>query len=281
MSRCRNIPALSARMLLTGVLLLPFCAHAQAPAPAPVAAQRAEPVAAPQPAATDPAELFTSALRDRIGLPLTQSELVVDGLRLRSQEAVTRLYLLRSFVPAWIDADGRAIQAAGQFVDALRELHTEGLDPAYYRPDEIAARLDAIADGKGSLDQLVDLDMLLSDTWLTLAGHLLRGRIDPEVLYGQWLASPRERDLVSLLDTALASGDPLAALQELEPAHPGYAQLRDALARLRTIDLASEPGRVASGFALRLGDEDERVPSIDHRSRNRQNHSGSRDRSAP
>ncbi len=246
MSTARTVTALFARLLLAALLALPTLAVGQA---------------------TDPAELFTAALRDRVGLPLTQGELDVGGLRLKSQEEVTRLYLLRAFVPAWIDADGRAVDAAGQFVDALRELHTEGLEPAYYRPDEIAARLDAIADGNGSLDQLVDLDLLLSDTWLTLAGHLLRGRVDPERLYGQWLASPRERDLVSLLDTALASGDPVAVLGELEPAYPAYARLRAALAQLRTIDPASEPPRVASGFALRLGDEDERVPSIRRRLR--------------
>ena len=217
--------------------------------------------------ATDPAELFTAALRDRVGLPLTQGELDVDGLSLRSQDEVTKLYLLRSFVPAWIDANGRAIEAAGRFVAYLRDVSAEGLVPEQYRPDELGRRLDAVADGRGSLDQLVDLDLLLSDTWLTLAGHLLRGRVDPEKLYGQWLATPRERDLVSLLDTALASGDLVAVLGELEPAYPNYALLRDALARLRTIDPASEPPRVGTGFALRLGDEDERVPSIRRRLR--------------
>ena len=217
--------------------------------------------------ATDPAELFTAALRDRIGLPLIQGELDVGGQRLLSQEEVTRLYLLRSFVPAWIDANGHAIEAAGSFVGHLRKVADEGLVPEDYRPDELDRRLAAVAGGEGSLDQLVELDMLLSDTWLTLAGHLLRGRVDPGKLYGQWLATPRERDLVSLLDTALASGDPIGVLGELEPSYPNYVKLRDALARLRTVDPASEPPRVASGFALRLGDEDERVPSIRRRLR--------------
>lgn len=257
-----TLPTLLRRLLLSAVLMSPAYAVAQATAPAEPEPAPVDPVSA-----TDPAELFTAALRDRIGLPQTLGELVVDGLQLRGLDAVTRLYLLRSFVPAWIDSNGEPIAAAGRFVTHLRGVATEGLVPAHYRPDELAARLDAVTDGQGSLDQLVDLDLLLSDAWLTLARHLLRGRVDPEVLYGQWLASPRERDLVSLLDTALANGDPVGVFAELEPAYPNYARLRDALAELRQIDPASEPPRVASGFALRLGDEDPRVPSIRRRLR--------------
>ncbi len=265
MPRPRTLPAPLLRLLLGTALMTPMFVAAQATAPAaPVDPVVTPSISAP---ATDPAELFTSALRDRVGLPLTQDELVVDGLRLRRQDAVTRLYLLRSFVPAWIDANGQPVNAAGDFISHLRGVATEGLVPEYYRPEELASRLTAVTDGQGSLDQLVDLELLLSDAWLTLAGHLLRGRVDPEVLYGQWLASPRERDLVSLLDTALASGDPVDVLGELEPAYSQYARLRDALAELRQVDPASEPPRVASGFALRLGDEDERVPSIRRRLR--------------
>ena len=265
MPRPRTLPAPLLRLLLGTALMTPMFVAAQATAPAaPTGPVVAPSISAP---ATDPAELFTSALRDRVGLPLTQDELVVDGLQLRRQDAVTRLYLLRSFIPAWIDANGQPVNAAGAFISHLRGVATEGLVPEYYRPEELASRLTAVTDGQGSLDQLVDLELLLSDAWLTLAGHLLRGRVDPEVLYGQWLASPRERDLVSLLDTALASGDPVDVLGELAPAYSQYARLRAALAELRQIDPASEPPRVASGFALRLGDEDERVPSMRRRLR--------------
>jgi len=116
-----------------------------------------------------------------------------------------------------------------------------------------------------SLDDLLDFDLLVSDGWLTLGGHLLRGRVDPEKLYGQWLATPRERDLASLLDTALAAGEPVEALEELQPAYPVYVRLREALANLRTIDPASEPPGVPSGVAMRLGDDDERVPALRRR----------------
>ncbi|MDX1594635.1 MAG: L,D-transpeptidase family protein [Gammaproteobacteria bacterium] len=216
---------------------------------------------------TDPGELFRDALRNRVGLPENPDTLVVDGLVLASRDAVIRLYLTREFTPVWIDANGRPIAAAGRFVERARGIATEGLDPAAYRVDELARRLRSLEADAGTLDELVAVDLLLSDAWLTLARHLLRGRVDPERLFGQWLATPREFDLVSLLDTALASGDPVDALDELEPAYPGYARLREALARLRAIDPASEPPRVASGFALRLGNEDERLPAIRRRLR--------------
>ena len=215
----------------------------------------------------DPAEIFREALRERVGLPATQETLAIDGQPLQSQEELTRFYLLRAFQPAWIDANGMPTAAAADIAARLARVHEDGLDPTRYRQDAIGARLDALrADGAmPSLDDLVDFDLLVSDGWLTLGGHLLRGRVDPEKLYGQWLATPRERDLASLLDTALAAGEPVQVLEELQPAYPNYVRLREALANLRTIDPASEPPGVPSGVAMRLGDDDERVPALRRR----------------
>ena len=238
-------------VLLLGLFLLPLVGTGN------VAAQDAE-----------TAEIFRAALRDRIGLPLDQALLTVDGEALQSQESVTRLYLLRSFLPAWIDGNGKPGDSIGAFIERVRSVTDEGLDPARYRVDDIETRLARLAgDDPATLDELTDLELLLSDAWLTLAGHLLRGRVDPELLYGQWLASPREHDLVALLDTALSSGEPDRALDELVPSYTAYGRLRTALAQLRTIDPATEPPRVASGMALRLGEDDERVPSIRRRLR--------------
>jgi len=213
-------------------------------------------------------EIFRDALRDRVGLPLNQDTLIVDNRPLQSHEDVTRLYLLRSFLPAWIDGNGKLGSAASALVERIRAVTEDGLDPSRYRTDEIDARLTRLAEGDAAtLDELIDLELLLSDAWLTLADHLLRGRVDPEHLYGQWLASPQERDLVALLETALSGGEPGAALDELTPAYTTYGRLRAALAQLRAIDPASEPPRVASGTALRLGEEDERVPVLRKRLR--------------
>jgi len=213
-------------------------------------------------------EIFRDALRDRVGLPLNQDTLIVDNRPLQSQEDVTRLYLLRSFLPAWIDGNGKPGSAARALVERIRAVTEDGLDPSRYRTDEIDARLTRLAEvDAATLDELIDLELLLSDAWLTLAGHLLRGRVDPEHLYGQWLASPQERDLVALLETALSGGEPGAALDELIPAYTTYGRLRAALAQLWAIDPASEPPRVASGTALRLGEEDDRVPVLRKRLR--------------
>lgn len=216
-----------------------------------------------------PSDIFREALRDRVGLPATQGTLAVGPRDLQSQEEVTRFYLLRSFNPAWIDENGQPSEAAAVFSDRLAEVTAEGLDPARYRHDDIRARLATLNQGDhmATLTELVDFELLLTDGWLTLAAHLLRGRVDPERLYGQWLASPRERDLVMLLDTALASNAIGQALDELLPAYTAYGRLRAALAQLRATDPASEPPRVASGTTLRLGAEDDRVPAIRRRLR--------------
>jgi murein L,D-transpeptidase YcbB/YkuD len=216
-----------------------------------------------------PSDIFREALRDRVGLPAVQGTLAVGSRDLQAQEEVTRFYLLRAFNPAWIDENGQPSEAAAIFSDRLAEVTAEGLDPARYRHDDIRTRFATLNQGDhvATLTELVDFELLLTDSWLTLAAHLLRGRVDPERLYGQWLASPRERDLVMLLDTALASNAIGQALDELLPAYTAYGRLRAALAQLRAIDPASEPPRVAPGPTLRLGAEDERVPAIRRRLR--------------
>ncbi|HEY5791163.1 MAG TPA: L,D-transpeptidase family protein [Gammaproteobacteria bacterium] len=215
------------------------------------------------------AEALREALRDRVGLPLVPGESSVDSVPLQAREELTRLYLLRFFQPAWISVDGTPLPQAQQFAERLGQVESDGLRAATYRQRVIAERIAALTGDPASitLEQLVDLEMLLTDAWLTLADHLLRGRLDPEQLQDQTLATPRELDLVVLLDTALAEGDPVGALDSLQPTYPQYARLREALARYRELALQPEPPALPAGAALRIGDLDERVPLLRQRLR--------------
>lgn len=100
----------------------------------------------------------------------------------------------------------------------------EGLNPADYQPEALAA---AIAAGPG---KALDDEFIRAFTWL--AEDLRDGRT-PMKSRVQWFVDDPDYDLIptdKLLADALASGDIVGTLKSLEPMHPDYAALRSALA---------------------------------------------------
>lgn len=155
-------------------------------------------------------------------LPLTDADRLRDRLTMGAAEAVApmrvhadlhRFYVQRDFEPAWTEP------AAALLPGLLREAAHDGLDPAAYGLDRLASLADA------------DFDLLATNAVLTLADHLLRGRVDPADLYpGRWFPERRQRDGAALLAEALANGRPGDVLDAARPSHPQYAAMRHALA---------------------------------------------------
>ena len=106
----------------------------------------------------------------------------------------------------------------------------EGLNPADYKADELRA---AIARGAGA-----DLNVVASRVFVWLVEDLRDGKT-PMDSRRQWFVVDPDADRMpteALLDKALAGGDIAGTLTALNPVHPDYARLREALAR------ATDPG---------------------------------------
>ncbi len=161
-----------------------------------------------------------------------------------------RFYAGRAYAPAW-SAHGEAL------VPLLGASAEDGLDPDVYHLDRIAA---AFAAGAAIPEAGADRDLLLSDAFLRLGEHLLRGRLDPATLYEKWYPTRRERDLAAVLEEALASGDFGGALASLRPQHPAYARLREALARARAA--GGDLPVILPARTLEVGHESSRTPLV-------------------
>jgi len=111
-------------------------------------------------------------------------------------------------------------------------------------------------------DQAADLDLMLTDAFLTYASHLLSGRVNPEDLQSEWFIKGRKRDLLMVLETALAKDSVEEALVSLNPPHPGYERLKAALSEYR--DIVSRGGWpvLSPGPLLKRGDHGERVKEL-------------------
>ena len=114
----------------------------------------------------------------------------------------------------------------------------------------------------------MNLDLELTYTCLSLAGHLATGRLQPEEIRADWHTKPRNMDLDARLGQALtadSSGEIFKIFRSLTPPHPDYQNLRKALAGYRAIATQGGWGTVPPGPALKTGDRGPRVAALRHR----------------
>ena len=194
-------------------------------------------------------------LRARFPASGAAPRLVLEGEVFRSSLQLPCFYERRSYAPAWSDA-GTLRPAAGELLSALEAAGDHGLQPEDYRPAALRRLVSAAA---GDALSAADLDLLLSNAFLTFAAHLRHGKVNPEAIYRDCALGHDETDFAAVLEEALRQGRVRAALAGLAPPHLGYELLREALSRYRRIALQADSGPVPPGPNLRLGDQGERV----------------------
>ena len=174
---------------------------------------------------------------------------------LRASATVERFYTVRNGALAWTGPANAA--AYKKLLDALQIAKAHGLDPADYH----------LADLKGGDPQTGNaaLDRIGTDAYLTLAAHLLSGRLDPITIEPDWTAARRDRDLAAYLESSLGHGAIAASLEALAPTQPGYIDLRNTLALYREIGERGGWPAIDSGGTLRPGDSGPRVAQLRRR----------------
>jgi Uncharacterized protein conserved in bacteria len=106
----------------------------------------------------------------------------VDGARLALPEQVSRYYWQRDFRPAWFNRDGILLEA-GELLQTLQQAEAEGLPLSDYPLAAIEQRLFGAID---DLQQLAQLDLLLTDAFLRYSLNVHSGRLDPQHAGGDW-----------------------------------------------------------------------------------------------
>ncbi|WP_232787375.1 L,D-transpeptidase family protein [Spongiibacter nanhainus] len=138
-------------------------------------------------------------------------------------------------------------------VSAIAASESHGLTPVEYHQQ-------ALLQASGA-----KRDILATDAYLALAGHLLGGKLNPISIEPTWTAKGRERDLVAYLHQALESDAVVESLTTLAPQQPRYQTLLEALERYRrALSLGGwEP--IAAGPLLKPGMHSERVTALRNR----------------
>ncbi|WP_394693529.1 murein L,D-transpeptidase [Hyphobacterium sp.] len=185
-------------------------------------------------------------------LLLSAPESAAASFDCRACETAERFYETREEALAWTGpANAHLLE---DLVEAVRSASTHGLDPEDYH----LAALEALDPQTANRDA----DELATDAYLTLAAHLLSGRINPVSIEPDWTAARRGRDLAAYLQGAVSSGAIHESLDALAPVQPGYQALREALAHYRTLSEEGNWPTVDAGPTFRPGDRDPRVAQL-------------------
>lgn len=181
-----------------------------------------------------------------------------------------RFYRKRLWHPAWFDAAG-ARPAAQSLLEAIPIVAREGIEPAHYRREELAAYLAALQDPASFEDpqvqrRLVAADLRFTYAFMTLAHHLAVGRFKPGSIKAEWYTKPRDPNLGELLTAMIEKPEALGSgLEALAPPHEAYGRLRTALRVYRDIAAAGGWPVVPPGPTLKKGATGERVAALRER----------------
>jgi len=183
-----------------------------------------------------------------------QEHLASNGApQLVDQSAVEQFYRQRNYTPAWsgpLCADHLA-----ELREAVSASAAHGLEPRHYHSAALS----------GSTNCDVQLEVLATDAWLSLASNLYKGRLEPQSLEPGWSTRKPEIDLAARLLAALGEGKVRDALLELAPGDSYYRALQKELLRLR--QETGSPGweLVDDGPLLRRGGRGVRVQQLRRR----------------
>jgi murein L,D-transpeptidase YcbB/YkuD len=139
-----------------------------------------------------------------------------------------------------------------QLLEAVEASAADGLNPDDYH------RRVLVAGGTSAAQR----DVLASDAYLSLAAHLLTGKLDPVSIEVDWTAMGRQRDLVAHLQQALVRGNIAASLNELLPQQPRYHVLKAALQRYRQFDDSGNWPQLSDGPLLKPGTRSPRIKQL-------------------
>ncbi len=139
-----------------------------------------------------------------------------------------------------------------RLIVAINNSTQHGLSPCDYRVNLLENK---------ATDEL-QRELVASDAYLTLAGHILSGKVDPISIAPSWSVTSRQRDLVQHLTTALESGEIEKSFDDLAPCCHEYSTLKKALSRYRKIAHRGGWGQITPGRLLKIGSRGQQVVQL-------------------
>lgn len=183
---------------------------------------------------------------------------------IQAEYLLPRFYKQRRYRSAWFESNGLSPRAQA-LLAAIRDSEGEGLAPEAFHYSALKTlsedfdrrrhmKIDA------DLERQADFELLATDAFLVLGGQLQSGRVKPKVPGYEWyIPQSGDRDLIQVLEHALATAAIAENLESLLPKSAEYRRLRTAYGEYRKLAARGGWGLVTPGAALKAGMRDKRV----------------------
>jgi murein L,D-transpeptidase YcbB/YkuD len=191
-------------------------------------------------------------VRDILRQKLSSSacRLKISGENLSSCEEIDRLYKDTSLYPLWVNDKGLVPQAA-QLLSALTAADKEGLNPERYHAELIRQYMDVKTQ---SPERLAELELLLSDAFLSYGEHLYAGSVFGDGMNVNRAAHLKTLHLQDTLKAAIAGNKIARTLATLSSSTPAYLRLKKQLAFYMAIRSGGGWGLLPDSLRLKEGD---------------------------
>lgn len=167
-----------------------------------------------------------------------------------------RFYNFNGYKLAWSNLDGANTQSR-ELLNALAASTEHGLEPEDYHLRELVYTMQQVYSRKKKVNliDVIHLDMDMTLAYLTYAQHLFNGRINPNLLGGDWDLSAKQKELAQYM----GDKDVRSVLSMLEPRIPEYKDLKQQLSNYRAI--AEEGGwpKIPQRIELKEGSNGDEV----------------------
>jgi len=167
-----------------------------------------------------------------------------------------KLYGGFSNAPLWFTEEGLDKARAGALMLALADATTDGIRLQDFPLAALGASIDTVSNTKtATADQLANLDVLLTATFVALSEDLMVGQVDPATINQSWHISSKDEKLDSALVRSIRADQLDRAIALMRPRDGGYDSLRVELAHYREL-AATGFTAVPKGKALSAGSTD-------------------------
>lgn len=190
----------------------------------------------------------------------------IDNEYLFSWDVLQSFYLKRMYTPAWMT--NNTLDPIGyMLLDYIRQVDRQGLQPTDYHLFLIEKYADRIVPYiPMDNEDMMKLDVLLTDAFLLLGFQLYYGKVDPEKEGASWKMQRKEPEmqLDLILEEALAANDVANSLNLLAPHYRSYWMMKEELAFFLELSVQSWPA-LRSDTAIKPGEIDQLLPKIRER----------------
>jgi len=170
-------------------------------------------------------------------------------------------YSQRGCQPIWVSHNGPT-EAARALVAALRRAEDNGLSSLDYHYASLSEWLKTPFSRQTSpirARELAELEVVLSDAFVSFGNHLTNGKVDPVTIYPEWLTQKKKPEVFEFLAGIQTAQEVRAALEALAPTSYGYLAGVAEAGRLREVIASGGWPAIPPGKTLRRGDRSPRV----------------------